>query len=906
MTLGHRLKLLLRNLLHPDRADQDIDDELRAHLAMLIDEKVAAGIPEAEAPRAAIIELGGINQVKERVMEVRMGAMLEQLWRDARFGARLLRFNPGFACVAILSLALGVGANTAIFQLLDALRLRTLPVDNPQEIALVRIKDMTGARGNFDSPHPPVTNPVWEQIRDRQQAFSGIFAWGTNTFNMSSGGEARYADGLWVSGDFFNVLGVRPVLGRLLTSADDYRGCPATAVISYNFWQSEYGGDPSVLGRTLTLKACPFLIVGVTPASFFGLEVGRSFDVAVPICSEALMWRTESRLDQGVQWWLTVMGRLKPGWSLEQASAQLRSISPEIFAATLAPNYPRENAKDYLGFQLEASPAANGVSELREVYEDPLWLLLALAGLVLLIACANLASLMLARASAREREIAVRLALGASRSRLVRQLLAESLILAVLGAVAGALLAQAMSRLLVSLLSSEGDNVPLNLDLDWRVLTFTAGIAILTLVVFGLTPALRGTRIAIGAAMKAGGRALTASRERLSLRRVLVVSQVALSLVLLSGALLLSRSLANLLTLDAGFQQNGILVTNVALTRLQLSPEQRLELEKDLLNRIRAITGVEAVADARVVPLSGAAWVNRAWPDGSDSSQARASFFNRVSPDFFHTLEIPLLSGRDFSDIDSQTSPRVAIVNETFARQFTGGVNPVGQRFWKEATPSEPETIYEIVGLVKDAKYRDLRERPAAVAFLPASQDPGPGLFDRIIVRSGNESLAALIGAVKSAIGEANPEILIDFQPLRTRIESSLLRERLMATLSGFFGLLALLLAGVGLYGVLAYGVARRTNEIGIRMALGARPLNVLWLILREAVLMAFIGIVVGLPAVLSTTGLISSLLFGLTPSDPTSLSAAALILLLVAAVAGYLPARRASRVDPVIALRCE
>ncbi|MDQ3173643.1 MAG: ABC transporter permease [Acidobacteriota bacterium] len=482
--------------------------------------------------------------------------------KDLSFALRMLRKSPGFTAVAVLSLALGIGANTAIFHLLDAVRLKSLPVKAPQELTEVRIGDLTGARGSFSTRYASVTNPIWEQLRDRQQAFSGLAAWGTDTFNLAQGGETRPAKALWVSGDFFSVLGVPPVLGRVFAPSDDQRGCNTPGmVISHAFWQKEYGGAAGVLGRKITLANQPFEVIGVTPASFFGLEVGRSFDLALPICADAIVSGSNNSLDNGTSWWLMVTGRLKTGWSLQQATSNLQAISPGLFESSLPANYPTTNVKDYLGFKLEAVPAASGYSTLREDYERPLWLLFGIAGLVLLIACANLANLLLARASAREREMAVRQALGASRRRLVRQLLAESLLLAAVGAALGAFLAQTLSRFLVSFLNTGGNNVFLSLGLDWRVLGFAAGTAALTCVLFGLTPALRATRIEPGAAMKASGRGLTAGRERFSLRRALVVIQVALSLVLVAGALLFSRSLNKLETVDTGFRQDGILIT---------------------------------------------------------------------------------------------------------------------------------------------------------------------------------------------------------------------------------------------------------------------------------------------------------------------------------------------------------
>jgi putative ABC transport system permease protein len=825
---------------------------------------------------------------------------------DFKFSFRQLVKNPGFTAVAVLTLALGIGANTAIFQLLDAIRLRSLPARKPQELALVQISDMTGARGNFNSPYPAVTNPLWERIRDTQQAFSGMLAWSADSFNLATSGDPRFARSLWVSGDFFRVLGIQPVLGRVFTAADDRRGNGfAGAVISFPFWQREFGGDSSVIGRKLTLDGHPVEIIGVTPASFFGLEIGRSFDVAVPISSEAILFGANNRLEAGTTWWLTLMGRLKPEWPIERATAHLSSISPGIFEATLPANYPSANVTNYLGFKLAAVPAGTGVSSLRQTYSRPLWLLLAIAGLVLLIACANLANLLLARASTRQREIAVRLALGASRGRLIRQLMSESLLLAVVGAILGWLPARMLSRFLVAFLSTEGNALFVDLHLGWRVFAFTTGLAGLTCILFGLMPALRGARTSPGEALKAGSRGMTASRERFGLRRALVVSQVALSLLLVVSALLFSLSLRNLMTLDAGFLQEGVLIAAVNLYRLDLPLERRQPIKRELLERLRAIPGVDAVADAAQLPLSGNSWDNKVWIDGSAAGEGKESYFSRIGASYFKTMRTPLLSGREFDDHDSPASPKVAIVNETFVRRFVNGTNPIGRRVWRETTPTDPETGFEIVGVVKDTKYHDLREDFVPIVFLAASQDPAPAPYDLILVRSKGP-VAELTSAVKRSLGEVNPQISVQFEVFKTAIQNGLLRERLMATLASFFGFLALLLACVGLYGILAYGVASRTNEIGLRMALGAQRRDVLWLILREAFLLVLIGVAVGLPAVLAATRLVSSLLYGLTPADPTSIGAAAGLMFAVAAGAGYFPARRATKVDPMEALRCE
>ncbi len=828
----------------------------------------------------------------------------DEMFQDLRFGVRLLLKNKSFTTVAILSLALGIGANTAIFQLIDAVRLRTLPVKAPQELAEVRLADMKGARGGV-SERPSVTNLIWEQIRERQQAFSGISAWGTDSVNLAPGGEVRPARMLYVSGDFFTTLGVQPALGRFFTTTDDQRGCSEPGlVISYEFWQREYGADANVIGRKLPLANHPFEIIGVTPSNFFGMEVGRSFDLALPICANALVRGNNRMLDSGIIWWLTVTGRLKPGWSLEQATAQTQAISPGVFETTLPANYPPVSVKDYLGSKLIAVPAGSGVSQMREDYEQSLWLLLAIAGLVLLIACANLANLLLARASAREREIAVRQALGASRGRLIRQLLVESLLLAAAGAALGAGLAQALSRLLVAFLSTSADPVFLELAPDWRVLGFAAGLAVLTCLLFGLAPALRATRMEPGAVIKAGGRGMTASRRRFSLRRALVVVQVALSLVLVAGALLFSRSLGKLLTVDTGFQQEGVLTATVIFQRLNLPRERYAAFKDELLDRIRAIPGVESAAITHIIPLRDWGGAN-AWMDGADARQAKNTSLSRVGPEYFRTLQILLLAGRDFDARDRAGAPKVAIVNEAFARAFLNGASPVGDRFWIEATPGDPDTPYEIVGMVRDTKYEDLREEFRPIVYYAAAQDSGSGAGAQVLIRS-QVPQAETVAAVKSVLNEINPAITVRFQGFKPMIEATILRERLMATLSGFFGLLALLLACIGLYGILSYGVASRTNEIGIRMALGAQRRDVFWLILREALWLVIAGVAVGLPMIFAVTRLASTLLFGLTPTDPASLVVAALLMLAVAMVAGYLPSRRATRVDPMDALRCE
>jgi len=831
---------------------------------------------------------------------------VETLWQDLRQGLRLLRLNPGFTTVALLSLALGIGANTAIFQLLDAVLLRMLPVKDPQELVEVRIDARHGRSGDFINDHAELTTAQWEQLRDQQQVFSGIFAWAPDNFNLAPGGEVKKAPGLWVSGDYFNVLGVRPALGRLLSRVDDHRGCGLPgAVISYPFWQHEYQGDRAVIGSKLSLNGSPVEIIGVTSPGFYGLDVGGSFDVALPICGATAIDGENSPIDRPYVWWLTAMGRLKTGISQSQAVAQLNSFASALFHDTLPPSWKGERVQEYLDFRFKMLPAESGVSSLREQYSTPLWLLLGIAALVLLIACANLANLMLARASAREREIAVRLAVGASRWRIIRQLLVEGFLVAACGALLGFFLAQWLSRSLVAFLSTTGNSLFVDLRPDLPILAFTMSIAMLTCILFGLAPAVRATRVSPQVAMKAGSRGATTDQERFGLRRLLVVAQVAMSLVLLFGAILFTRTLRNLLTVQTGFQQTSILVTDLDFSRLNIPKPDRVEYKRQLLERVRELPGVASAAQAMIVPISGSGTGDDVWMSGSERGKAKSSWFNSVSSDYFKTLGTTLLAGRDFNDTDRPTSPKVAIVNEEFARQFTGGQNPIGQTFRREPTSLEPELEFQIVGLVKNTKYFELREEPHVIVYLPAAQEPRQTSGLQLVIRS-SAPFSSLTSRIKSVALEMDPQIAITFRNFHTMIDESLLQERLMATLSGFFGFVAALLATVGLYGVVSYMVIRRTNEIGIRMALGADRAGILKMILREAGVLLTIG--VGLGVVLSIVGARTAhaLLYGLKSYDPMTLLVSVALLAIVALVASSLPAQRASKLDPMVALREE
>jgi len=897
----------LRGLFGKKKAEQELDDELRDFLEKSAAEKMHAGMTREEAHRAARLEMGGVEAVKENVRSASWETHVETLWSDLRFGARLLRFNPVFAGAAILSLALGIGATTAIFQLLDAVRLRTLPVKNPQEIASVRIDARHGISGESSGRYPDLTYAIWEQIRAQQRAFSTILAWSPTEFNISPSGEVHEVQALWVSGEFFETLGVQPALGRLLSRADDHPGCASSGVvISSSFWQHEYAGDPSVVGRVLAINRHPFQIIGVTPAGFYGVEMGRYFDVAAPLCAETIVDGAESAmLTRRDGWWLASMGRLKPGWTVERASAQLRAISPSLFEATLPTDYNAEQAKRFLGYRLGAFPAGTGVSDLREDYEQPLWLLLALAGLVLVIASANLANLLLARASSREREMGMRMAVGASRWRLIRQLFAESLLLAAVGAALGALLARGLSQMLVASLSTQGNPLYVDLGADWRVFGFTAGLAVLTCLLFGVAPALRGTKVSPGVVLKEGGRGMTDGGSRFGLRRMLVVSQIALSLALLVGALLFARSLGKLASVDAGFLRDGILVSDIDFTSLNLPPEQRISFAKELLEGVQAIPGVKSAATANILPLSDNEEIHDILPEVSGPADEHTpAAFNRISPGFFRTMQTPLIAGRDFDEHDALGSPLVVIVNETFARKILKTENPVGRQL-RIRQMSKISGPYQIVGLVKNTKYADLREKPVEIIYVPVAQVERSETDAQILIRS-DMPLAGLISAVKSVANEASPGMDVSFTVFHQMIEEGLLRDRLMARLSGFFGVLAVLLAVIGLYGVISYMVARRRNEIGIRMSLGAERGSIIGLVLREALVLLAIGLGIGLALAVAASSAAASMLFGLKAYDPATLVLATVILASIAVAASYIPALRASKLDPLDALRHE
>jgi putative ABC transport system permease protein len=817
--------------------------------------------------------------------------MLDTLWQDSSYAIRALRNDPGFAAVTALSLALGIGANTAIFSLIDAVMLKTLPVSHPEEI--LQVSAGRGGGGYF-------SNPVWERIRDWQDAFSGIFAYSRWAFNLSTGGEARNVNGEYVSGQFFDTLGVPAALGRTFTPKDDYRGCAGGAVLTYGFWQREYGGRVDVLGKTISLDHHPFEIVGVAGKGFTGTEVGASLDVMVPLCAEKILHGDTSLLDADPSGrWLRILGRPQPGMSASQASARLDAIAPEVFRATVVSKWPAQQREKWLRLPLTGQTAANGLSTLREDYRQALFVLMAIAGMVLLIGCANMSNLLLARGAARHREIAIRMALGSGRGRLVRQLLTESLLISFLGAAMGVLVAVWSTSLLVKFL-----DVSLDLTPDPRVLAFTVGVAILTGLLVGLAPAWRGARADPMTAIKAKAGQGGLGRGS-GVGKLLVIGQVVLSTVLVAGAGLLQSTFWRLVWLDPGFETDRVLLTDINLRSNGYTPERRNAVFRQVLESVRTLPGVRSASLSDFTPVKHAVRIHEVAIEGfvTPSREDSQVYFNAVTDGYFATIGTPILAGRDFNLHDTQASHGVAIVNQTMVRKYFGSANPVGGRFRIRTGDTLGDAI-EIVGVVKDAKYNDLRKEIPPTAYTAWSQTHFP--FTSMEVRPAGGAPSALIDGVKGAIASVDASASIEFTTLADQVSNSLQRERLLATLAGLFGGLALLLAVIGLYGMTSYTVARRRSEIGIRMALGAEQWQVLRMVMGDVAVLIGSGIAVGLGVTLAATPLVASFLYGVRSNDPLTLSLAAGVLAATAGAAGYWPARRASRLDPMTSLREE
>jgi putative ABC transport system permease protein len=833
--------------------------------------------------------------------------------QDLRLACRSLVAAPIVSAVAILSIALGIGANTAIFSLINALLLRPLPVSAPDGLVSIAA---ARSQGRWTWSYA-----VWDQIRQRPQLFDGTVAWSADQFNLTAGGEAHFVNGLWASGSFFSTLGVAALRGRTFTSADDTRGAgpdgPVT-VISYGFWQRHFAGAADAVGRRLMLDNVPFTVVGVTPPEFFGLEVGQTFDVIVPIGDEPLLHGPSSWLDQRGNAWLTIMARLKRGQALADATAALRATQRPIWEATVPRGRRPQAREQYLNESFVLLPAATGESNLRRAYETPIKTIFVVVALVLLIACANVANLMLARGTARRHEMSVRVAIGASRWRLVRQMLAESTLIAALGTALGLAIATWGTRLVVDYIPSPRQNwsellsrhIFLDLVVDWRVLAFTTALTIAATVLFGLVPALRASNVAPMEALKEHGRS-TAGDARFGLATALVVAQVTVSVVLVVAAGLFGRTFTSLTARHAGFERDPVLLVNLDAERANVAPAQRAVLFDRIREAVHALPGVHEAAVSIVTPISGNGLILRAdvaggapLPDDGRGALSNA-YTNIVSPGWFETFGVPVLAGRDFSERDRVGAPAVAIVNQTLARKTLNGGDVLGRSI--TLATGGPVVTMQIVGVVADTLYWSLREEVPPTVYTPLAQfymPPALLTSMALSVRAKTGVPASLTKSVAAAVGSVNGQLPLTFRPFADQINASLAQDRFVAMLSTFFGALALLLAALGLYGVTAYAVSRRRMEIGIRMALGAAPAGIIRLVVSRVARLVGLGVLAGVGVSLWASTFVASLLYGLEPRDPATLIAAAVALGAVGMLAGGLPAWRASRVDPAVVLR--
>lgn len=885
-----------RNLFRSNRVSHDIDREMSFHVAERADDLERTGMTRSDAEREAQRMFGHRSALQEKTRDTDMLTWLESFTNDVRQATRVLRASPGFTVVAIVSLALGIGANTAIFSLINAVMVRSLPVESPEQLVTMSTKGY-GSELNY---------PMWEAIRDAKVGFGSAAAFSNVNFDLSNGGEVRRVNASWISGEYFTTLGVQPAAGRLIARSDDTHGCAPVAVLGYGFWQSEYGGNASTIGKNISLDGKSYQIIGVSPNGFFGAEVGRNTQVYTPLCAMGMIADGNSdRLHH--MWFLSMIARLAPGITVEQADAKLAASLPSILERGMVPDEYQDALKQLKDYRMILTAGVGELSSLRQSYSKALLVLMTVVGIVLLIGCANVANLLLARAAAREREIAVRFALGASRFRVVRQLLTETMLLTGLGAIAGVFFAKWSSSLLVQLLSSGRNPVALDVPIDARVLLFTTGVATTTALLFGVAPAWRATRINPQEAMRANARGVVSGGTRLSAGKMLVIGQVALSLVLVVGAGLLLGTFNRLSSMNPGFVSENVLLVAANMREAGYAQEQLPVVTEDLMQRMRTISGVTSVSASDLTPVSGSAWNSFIEVDGYKPKSGKDAmvFLNSVSSDYFATLKTRIIAGRTFSAQDRIGTPKVALINQTTAAKFFGSASPVGKQFRlpdPRQKPGEGELI-EVIGLVEDAKYANLKEAPRAVAYLAMTQSTEPSLNVNYEVRA-NGNPTAVISSITSAAAQVNPRISLEYKKLDDQVASSLTRERLLATLSAFFGLLALLLAMIGLYGTMSYGVSRRRNEIGIRLALGAERAKVLRMVLGEVARMLVFGLSIGVAGAMASSKYVASFLFGVKPNDVATLAMSAAVLAVVALLAGAVPAWRAARLDPMLALR--
>lgn len=901
-----RLVSLWRNLRHRDRVDHDLDAEVRAVFDILVDEKMRAGLSPEAARRAATLELGRVDAIQQQVRDTRAGATVDAFLKDVRYGARTLRANPGFTVVVVLSLAIGIGANSALFSVANALLLRALPVPQPEQLHMVRFRSRLPVAPRFSYPR-------FAELRDGFSTRNGVAAMSrvTRVRMPTASGEAASASLQLVSGEFFHVLRLTPQLGRFL-SPDDNRtmGGHPVAVISDGFWRRHFNGAADALGRELTLNSVRFTVIGVAPAGFTGAWLESPVEVWVPVMMQADIRYTQNFnavsadflqpwIPQDGIFWLELLVRADRTDGAELAS--LNAVFRPILLRDADRITDSEERKLMLDRNLVIAPFARGTSALRARFRAPLFALMAMVGLLLLIACANTANLLLARATARQREMAVRLSIGASRTRIISQLLTESLLLATLAAVVGLAIAPLVSELLVRMtIGVDTGPLPFSVGVDGRVLAFTAAITVLTSFLFGFAPAWRATDVALSSALKAGGRT-THHGARLSLAKVLVVSQVALSLLLAVGAGLFVRSFSNLTTLPLGFNQQVLWVPiSPSIGGYQLAELPGLYAR--VIERVEALPGVESATIAMCGVMTGC----RSASDGisvtgytSQPGEQMLIQVNRVETSYFSTMGMTLVAGRDFTPQDSLANRPIAIVNEAMVRRYFKDRNPIGERFGEDPPPN-----IEIVGVVRDARVNTVREDATPMVFYPLDQTPSYIGSMHVRTSADPEITAA---AVRKALQEVEPNLPVDrIVPLGDLAAATLRQERLVARLTTVLGLLALGLACLGLYGLMSYAVKQRTAELGLRFALGAPRPRVLWMVFRESLALMVIGIAIGVPLIVAASRTIGTLLFDVTATDPVIIGGATVALLSVGAMSSYLPSRRASRVDPLTALRTE
>jgi predicted permease len=848
---------------------------------------------------------------------------MEGLWQDVRYGGRMLIKNPGFTAIAVITLALGIGANTAIFTVINSVLLSSLPVKDPKQLVVLSDPDAHGmSRGSEDGDRDLITYPEFQDLRDRNQVFSGVLAVDSNTAKLAvavenSGpvSEGSPASILLVSGTYFPVLGVNAILGRTFsTEVDNVRDANPVVVISYNFWQSRFGGDASVLGRRLRIRQTSYEVIGVAPKSFFGETVGNSPDIYVPLTMQAEIFPGQDFLSPEKNpvektMWLQVLARLKPGVSIEQAKASINVTFQQYLQSQLGSGVPEDDRKNFLNQHIALVAGGRGASTLHAQFGQPLLILMGVVGLVLLVACANVANLLLARAASRQKEIAVRVAMGARPARLFRQLLTESILLSGIGGVIGLLLAQWADAILLQLVSRGPSPIPLNVQPDAKILGFTLGISLLTGVLFGLAPAFRAARVDLNSVLKGTSRGSVGTATqggKVPVGKVLVVAQVALSLLLLIVAGLFVHSFQKLANVQIGYDRDHLLVFGMNPIESGYKGPAVGQLYKDLLDRIGRIPGVRAVSlsqnglfshseSADEISIEGYA------PKAGQDMNAR---FDEIGPNYFSTVGIPILVGREIGPQDSGNGQRVGVINQTMARYYFGDESPIGKRIW-DMFPTN-RTDFVVVGVAADAKYNSLNEKTPRRFYVPFFNPIGETSFARLEIRTTGDP-TAVASSVREAVKAMSATLpQIEVHTMNDLVSTSLTRDSMITKLAGFFGVLAVLLSCIGIYGIMAYAVAGRTSELGLRMALGAQRGNILWLVLRESMLLVFIGVAIGLPAVYGAGKLVSSLLFGLTAADPIALAGATALMFVVAAVAGYIPARRAARTDPIIALRYE